>query len=155
MFGLFVYWKNQQNTIVGCIGRRTVGSRCFRICSGLDSRNWNQILGFRLASPRLLLVLRLLLLLRVRLLHPSSSRSSPAAWRRSRGFLFTMSPPWRESLIRKLIEECHWWELAIPTRTVNVCHSFGFPESAGWEKIFQTLFSWKKKKVNLFYIIGL
>ena len=155
MFGLFVYWKNQQNIIVGCIGRRTVGSCCFQICSGLDLRNWNRILGFRLASPRLLLLLRLLQLLRVRLLHPGSLRSLSAAWRRSHGFSFTTSPLWRESLIRKLIGECRWGELAIPMRTMNVCCLFGFLERAGQEIFFQTLFSREKKFLNLFYIIGL
>ena len=146
MFGLFVYWKNQQNIIVGHIGRRTVGSCCFQICSSPDPINWNQILGFRLTSPRLLLLLQLLLLLGVHLLYPGSPWSSSIAWRRSRGFSFTTSPPWRETFVRELIGECHRRELAILTRAVNVLRSFGFPESAGWEIIFQTLFSQEKKK---------
>ena len=144
--------KKSTKIIVGRIGRRT-SSHCFRICLGLDSRNWNRILGFRLASPRLRLLLRLLLLLRVHLLRPSLPRSSPAAWRRSRGFSFITSPPWRESLVRELIGECRRRELAIPTRTANVCRSFGFQESLGWENCFQTLFSREKGKKKHEFIL--
>ena len=53
---------------------------------GPDPRNWNRILGFRLASSWLLILLWLPLLLRVRLLRPGYPRSSLATWRRSRSF---------------------------------------------------------------------
>ena len=107
---------------------------------GPDLRNWNRILGFRLASPQLLLLLRLLLLLQVHLLRPGSPQSLPATWRRSHSFSFTTSPLWRESLVRELIGECRWRELAILTRTMNVRRSFGFPDSTGWEIFVLFLF---------------
>ena len=61
------------------------------------------------------------------------------------------SPLWRESLIRKLIGECRWGELAILMRTMNVCHLFGFLESVGEEIFFQTLFLEKKKIEFILY----
>ena len=105
---------------IGEVGVNSMNASSLLTRRGSDPRNWNRILGFRLVSPQLLLLLWLLLLLQVRLLCPSSPRYSPATWRRSRSFSFTTSPPWRESLVRKLIGECRWRELAILTRTATL-----------------------------------
>ena len=71
---------------IGEVGMNSMNASNLLTWHGPDPRNWNRILGFRLESSRLLILLRLLLLLRVRLLSPGSSWSSPAAWRRSRSF---------------------------------------------------------------------
>ena len=150
MFGLFVYWKNQQNIIVGRIRRRTVGSCCFWICSGPDQRNWNRIYGF---NSRALgcyyycdyccfyeFVFSVLVHRDLRWPH----EEEVVAFR-------LRQVHHGESLIRELVGECHWWELVIPTRTTKFAAHLVFKKVRVEKKIFKHYFLEKKKCEFILY----
>ena len=96
---------------IGEVGVNLMNASNLLTRRGPDPRNWNRILGFRLASSWLLILLWLLLLLRVRLLSPGSSRSSLATWRRSCSFYG------ESTMERKPCPRANWGML--PARTGN------------------------------------